>query len=532
MKNSLYRYTALILAVIFTVLMLTSCKTRAYEDVPKPVSIAEAVAQAEAEAEAERLAAEEAEKAAREAEEEAKKVQKTEGTAAVGNVDILYGRMNRGSEVNVISDADTPASFYTILLEDGDKAIIDRSLVRLESEKPFAEYTAAAKEQIEIYNSAYFDRAVTAVIEPEAEFSVIDEFGGVRAVKYGDKEGYISASAGIERKSGEAADSSEKAEVTLPEEGSVKGTVLTDFAEMYMGKLSGGEKIEITDIDDQTVSIIDDEDNTGIVPRWAVSVEGDTPYSGWSAYTLEDFSAYSNYMMIGKASVFDAGTPISIIGRTETSLIIQTEGGAVFFADDDGFYKKISVTEPEPEEEVKEEDKEDESVKEKKEEDSDKKKDSDSDKKKDTDTKKDSSSDKKKEESSSKDKKETKPSDTDKKTEEKEEQSSGGGDEENYPDAVKGKVKYTAKCSVTAYCSYCDPSGVGSSGATLSEGSIAADKSIFPYGTKIYIPGYGTGTVVDTGVSGYTLDVYLGDQPDETACNAWGRKNLTVYILK
>ena len=51
-------------------------------------------------------------------------------------------------------------------------------------------------------------------------------------------------------------------------------------------------------------------------------------------------------------------------------------------------------------------------------------------------------------------------------------------------------------------------------------------------GTRVYIPGFGTGIVEDTGgMGGNVIDVYLGDQPNDDACNAWGRKNLTVYIL-
>ncbi|MBQ3273814.1 MAG: G5 domain-containing protein [Christensenellaceae bacterium] len=103
---------------------------------------------------------------------------------------------------------------------------------------------------------------------------------------------------------------------------------------------------------------------------------------------------------------------------------------------------------------------------------------------------------------------------------------------EGAPEDLQSKVDYAVNVSVTAYCSHCDPSGVGSSGVPLSKGSIAADKSVFPYGTRIYVPGYGTGTVVDTGVSGNRLDVYMGDQPDESACNSWGRRSLTVYVLK
>ena len=114
--------------------------------------------------------------------------------------------------------------------------------------------------------------------------------------------------------------------------------------------------------------------------------------------------------------------------------------------------------------------------------------------------------------------------------------SSGGSSShvstEGAPEDLQSKVDYAVNVQVTAYCSHCDPSGVGSSGVPLSNGSLAADRSVFPYGTRIYIPGYGTGTVVDTGVSGNRIDVYMGEQSDESACNSWGRRNLTVYVLK
>ncbi|MEW9032758.1 MAG: 3D domain-containing protein [Planifilum fimeticola] len=50
-------------------------------------------------------------------------------------------------------------------------------------------------------------------------------------------------------------------------------------------------------------------------------------------------------------------------------------------------------------------------------------------------------------------------------------------------------------------------------------------------GTKIYIPGYGVGVAEDTGgaVKGNVIDLFF-----ETRSEAirWGRRNVTVYILK
>ncbi len=52
--------------------------------------------------------------------------------------------------------------------------------------------------------------------------------------------------------------------------------------------------------------------------------------------------------------------------------------------------------------------------------------------------------------------------------------------------------------------------GVTASGATARPGTLAADTSIFPFGTIIQIPGYGYGRVEDRGsdIQGYHLDLF------------------------
>jgi 3D (Asp-Asp-Asp) domain-containing protein len=52
--------------------------------------------------------------------------------------------------------------------------------------------------------------------------------------------------------------------------------------------------------------------------------------------------------------------------------------------------------------------------------------------------------------------------------------------------------------------------GVTASGTTARTGTLAADTDIFPFGTIIYIPGYGYGRVEDRGgdIKGYHLDLF------------------------
>ena len=88
---------------------------------------------------------------------------------------------------------------------------------------------------------------------------------------------------------------------------------------------------------------------------------------------------------------------------------------------------------------------------------------------------------------------------------------------------------------VTAYCgceicceSYAD--GITASGYKLQNGSkvIAAPADI-PFGTKIYIPGYGLATVEDRGgsIKGNRLDVYF--QTHKEALE-WGKQILLVEM--
>ena len=71
--------------------------------------------------------------------------------------------------------------------------------------------------------------------------------------------------------------------------------------------------------------------------------------------------------------------------------------------------------------------------------------------------------------------------------------------------------------------------GVTASGTRVRPGTIAADTSLFPFGTIMYVPGYGYGVVEDRGgaIRGHKLDLYFRrhDQALE-----WGRQHLDVKV--
>jgi 3D (Asp-Asp-Asp) domain-containing protein len=64
------------------------------------------------------------------------------------------------------------------------------------------------------------------------------------------------------------------------------------------------------------------------------------------------------------------------------------------------------------------------------------------------------------------------------------------------------------------------------SGVMARSGTIAADTSLYPFGTVLYIEGYGYGRVEDRGgaIKGARLDLWF---PSHRAALAWGRRKQT-----
>ena len=74
--------------------------------------------------------------------------------------------------------------------------------------------------------------------------------------------------------------------------------------------------------------------------------------------------------------------------------------------------------------------------------------------------------------------------------------------------------------------------GICADGSRAKHGTIAADTRYFPFGTRIYIPGYGMGTVRDRGgaIKGARkLDLFFESHQDALK---WGRKKLKVIVYR
>ena len=94
----------------------------------------------------------------------------------------------------------------------------------------------------------------------------------------------------------------------------------------------------------------------------------------------------------------------------------------------------------------------------------------------------------------------------------------------------RGLFRVTAYCPCKACCGR-NARGITASGTTAAVGTIAADWSVVPKGSRVDVPGYGRGVVCDTGsgIKGRRLDVFMDRHSD---AQRWGVKYLTVEIVK
>ncbi|HSC49321.1 MAG TPA: 3D domain-containing protein [Gaiellaceae bacterium] len=91
------------------------------------------------------------------------------------------------------------------------------------------------------------------------------------------------------------------------------------------------------------------------------------------------------------------------------------------------------------------------------------------------------------------------------------------------PDLAPGG--HTLTVTATGY----SMSGRTATGAPTGWGVVAVDPSVIPLGTRLSIPGYGTGVAADTGgaIQGATIDLWF---PTPAQARAWGRRTVTISL--
>jgi 3D (Asp-Asp-Asp) domain-containing protein len=104
-----------------------------------------------------------------------------------------------------------------------------------------------------------------------------------------------------------------------------------------------------------------------------------------------------------------------------------------------------------------------------------------------------------------------------------------------YPKTTVTATGYTAGYESTGKNESHPEYGITYSGVKVKRdlySTVAADLTVFPIGTILFIPGYGFGIVADKGgaIKGNKVDLYY--ETVEDVYSKWGKKNIDVYIIE
>jgi 3D (Asp-Asp-Asp) domain-containing protein len=104
-----------------------------------------------------------------------------------------------------------------------------------------------------------------------------------------------------------------------------------------------------------------------------------------------------------------------------------------------------------------------------------------------------------------------------------------------YPKTTVIATGYTAGFESTGKNESHPEYGITFSGVKVKRdlySTVAADLSVFPIGTILFIPEYGYGVVADKGgaIKGNKVDLYY--ETVEDVYNKWGKKEIDVYIIE
>lgn len=114
--------------------------------------------------------------------------------------------------------------------------------------------------------------------------------------------------------------------------------------------------------------------------------------------------------------------------------------------------------------------------------------------------------------------------------------SSSSGDSgaaRNYQVPSADSMTYEGQFFITGYdpwCAHCcgKSNAITASGAKATPGRTIATSKKYPFGTKLYIEGYGIYTVEDRGVTGNVIDIAA---ESHEACRWLTKHNVNVYIV-
>lgn len=290
------------------------------------------------------------------------------GIAAGYGIGVLYAAADRGTPVEITGEE---GDYYTVLFE-GTELYVEKRFVRDASEPQPEGYTAYAKNGAEIYAGPYLTGDPLEKPRMNSALTVVDAFGDLMLVRTDKAEGYIRSAlvspVWISWQTGgdqgqnsgggnnSAAGGTDGGDITLGgkrtpsavpvllsahyeelqsgNKNAVRGVILADGTELYLGIVYPGDELMVLSAESDTVEIYTSR-GTGTLPRWAVLMGDEEPYKTWKGYAYYGARLYDSFRMTGGYA--------DVYLNTEMTVILETDGG-LFVRLPDGRYGYLGKT--------------------------------------------------------------------------------------------------------------------------------------------------------------------------------------------
>ena len=88
-------------------------------------------------------------------------------------------------------------------------------------------------------------------------------------------------------------------------------------------------------------------DQEAMLPESLLTLETETPYAAWDGFATEGATLYANYQLTAGAMALEVNAPVKIIDAIGSTLVVQTENGIFYLAENHASKEQVEVAKEE-----------------------------------------------------------------------------------------------------------------------------------------------------------------------------------------
>lgn len=266
--------------------------------------------------------------------------------ALTDHVVVIRAFLERGAVVEIVGEYDD--TYYVVKTEDG-YGLIEKLVVRLEGQEPYAQWTGYARGSSKFYANYRMSADNVRDLGMNTNVVVLEELGDICLVQLGSDLGYmllsqISRTPIVYVPGNSSADGGDislgavggvnRLSNFVPQEGEVTGTgtVLIQDAELVVGWYDRGEQMQVVSSVDfapyvENYVVVYENGQWGYVSLFLVANADAEPFVEWTGYARGNAPFYTNYHLSGEpAQKLAVNTVIRVLADLENCYLVDVGG--------------------------------------------------------------------------------------------------------------------------------------------------------------------------------------------------------------